>query len=80
MNSIITIRKPEMEDKVDEVKVRINVAEVELCFRALIAASDPPTSPTLAKAMLALAGRIRYRKQLAMDRHSGQYAYFSDDG
>ena len=70
--------KPTLKRKVDEVIVSLNVAEVELCFHALITAAVLPTSPTLAKAMLALAGRIRYRKQLAMDRRGEIPAFFAD--
>jgi hypothetical protein len=67
-----------MENKVDEIMVRLDVAEVELCFHALIAAADPPTSPTLATAMLALAARMRYRKQFAIDCHCEQQVYAAD--
>ena len=67
IREFLMLNKLPLEDKMDDIMVQINVAEAELCFHALVAASGLPTSPTLAKAMLALAGRIRYRKELAID-------------
>jgi hypothetical protein len=72
------LRKPNIEDNMDEIMVKLNVTEVDLCFQALVAAAVPTASPALATAMLALAARIRYRKQLAMDCICEQQAYSTE--